>query len=148
MKINNLFLKISKYILMITPLIHLVLCTAHIDALTKLSSQLSGFAMFMFILTGLLCLFNATRVSDVTIKDLIKSTIFILINISFGIWLIIFYTEGSVTNNSSDQVTVTLAMVLSIAIICAEIVGLVFLFLSRFLPTKEDNTSKEILNGN
>lgn len=138
-------LSIHKLIVIIPAVVHLILIPNHTSAIYSLFSQLCSFAMFMFILVGLACFFNATRTdSEVKIKQLILSIVCLLVAITFGAWLCTFYLEGLADPLVRDKAAVTQALIISISIIGCYTAGLVLLIMAKFmnLTKKEKNQEK------
>ncbi|MFI3252464.1 MAG: hypothetical protein R3Y60_04920 [bacterium] len=133
---KNKLLSIHKIIMIIATIGHLALTPVHNDALTLLTNTYCGFIMFMFVLTGLSCLFNATRIGDTKIKSLIVTTVCAAVSIGFGIYLAILYVDGykfSLENfKPEDSMNVLMALILTITVISSKVVSLVFLGLSKF----------------
>jgi hypothetical protein len=55
---------LGRIALIVLPLVHLILSPVHVGALLKLENEISGFLMFLSILSGLVVLFQATRMKD------------------------------------------------------------------------------------
>ena len=81
--------KVTRMIMMFTALVQLALSQIHIEMITKLFVRDVGFYLFIFIISGLLILFNLTSMKDaasgrlgmyivVTLMSLLSCSIFTL----------------------------------------------------------------------
>lgn len=127
---KNKILKLHKLFVIIPAIIHLALCRLQIDAIYGLQAQsYSPIVMFLSILIGLACLFNATRLSDLKIKSLIVSTIGLVIEIGLLIALIIMYIMGLST--VIDLANVIFGIVISIVAVVTYSLGLAALIFAK-----------------
>lgn len=126
--------KIHKFIIAITAVLNLGLTSVHIDALGSTDVPISGFFMFMFILIGMLCLFNVTRIEKNKISSIIISSVAIVITMSFGITLVALYFKGVSLGleRGIDLTSIYMGIGVSIVILVAYLTGLVFMALSMF----------------
>ncbi len=128
--------KLALYLISLTAIIHLILSSIQIKAISALTDQICGLVMFMFILIGFVCLFNALRLKEVTIKKLLFCSFFIILDIAFGVWLlyIYFYSVNNQPGIELDKVIP--GIVLSICVIVFYLTGLILTTVSYFKERK------------
>lgn len=128
-------LSIHKYIIGAVGIAHLALTPLHINGLIITDEQICGFYMFMFVLVGLACVFNATRIeSDLKWKDMILSTICLVVTMVFGILLSITYMNGIIDGKVDRDVTnIIIAFAFSCVVLAADMAGLVLLWVSKLV---------------
>ena len=76
-KDNNIELvTIAKLLIAVAAIVQLIFAEVHIAALLLMENEICGFLMFLFVLTGLIALFEATRINKEEMKDkLIKTAV-------------------------------------------------------------------------
>lgn len=128
--------KLALYLISLTAIIHLILSSVQIKAISALTDQICGLVMFMFILIGFVCLFNALRLKEVTIKKLLFCSFFIILDIAFGGWLlyIYFYSVNNQPGIELDKVIP--GIILSICVIVFYFTGLILTTVSYFKERK------------
>ena len=69
-KDNNIELvTIAKLLIAVAAIVQLIFAEVHIAALLLMENEICGFLMFLFVLTGLIALFEATRINKEEMKD-------------------------------------------------------------------------------
>lgn len=118
-------LSMMKFIVIAASILHLVFSNVHVNALLVLKNDLSGFIMFMFVLMGLILVFEATRVNGQKISEQIKLLLFSVIDLGFGSTLIYMYiSELNIMTESGIKYTYQ-ALGLSGAVCLAILVAMV-----------------------
>lgn len=134
---KNKIITIHKIIIVAVALIHLAVTPIHNSGLSDLASQICGFAMFMFILLGLVCLFNATRLVDLNTKSFLICLVCISVTCCFGGWLTWEYIVGLGTDMDISLINIQKALLLSVSALFAYILGIVTLVWAYILEQKE-----------
>ena len=109
--------KVAKLLVSAVALIHLIVSPIHVSGLLLLENLISGFIMFLFILLGLLALFNALRTKEGQIGSMIAEIAILAVVIAVGIVLSFIYADA-IQNQAtlSDVPTVQKALILSIGV--------------------------------
>ena len=112
----------AKVIIAVTAIMHLVFTSIHVDALLLLENEICGFVMFLFVLFGLVTLFETTRIKEDGPEKLF--TVFLgLLTSAMGVYLIRIYQEAIRIQASLDVATVRKAVVFSMVIIGAYVIS-------------------------
>lgn len=119
-----------------TAVLHLVLSHLQIASISVLTNQICGFVMFFFILLGFVCLFNAIRTKEITLKRFIITTLMTGLTLGFGIWLLSIYFSSINTQLNLDVAKVMSGIVLSIIVLALYFVGYVFYIIAYIFELK------------
>lgn len=133
---------VSKALIIVTALAHLVLSKIQIEALMKLVSELCGLWMFFFVLLGLVCLFNAIRNKHGKVSITIFSVVMLLLTCVCGGILISYYLDAIKNQNKLETAPVYKAVALSIVVMVVYafgIVGTVFGMIKNYKINKSMN---------
>ena len=103
--------------------IHLGCAQIHVSALLKLENQICGLIMFLFILTGLLALFEAIRFKQDRLGDLILLLAALAVSSGLGAVLISIYVHAINFQRSLKTADVYNAVWLSLGILGAYLAG-------------------------
>ena len=68
---------LAMYIISFTAVLHLILSGVQIRAISALTDQICGIVMFMFVLIGFVCLFNAIRLKEITFRKILFCMLFL-----------------------------------------------------------------------
>lgn len=122
--------KIAKYIICLSAILHLILSSYQIQAINKLSNELCGIAMFLFILFGFVCLFNAIRLKEPKGKNLIFSILMLVLTIGTGGYLLSIYFDSlahqkNLVEDAAMAAAVKQGVTLSIVVLALYLIGLV-----------------------
>ena len=79
--------KISKLLLIIVAVTNLIITSTYIDAILNLENAICGFIMFLFVLFGLVILFQTSRMDENHYTGVIVILIAIIIDIALGLKL-------------------------------------------------------------
>ncbi len=126
----------AKYFISAVALMHLVLSSIQITTITVLENEICGVAMFLFILFGLVCLFNAIRLKQFTIKKMIFPIVMLLVCIGTGLWLVSIYFERLNNQQVLDHSVVVKGIVFSFIIVGCYLLGLVQTIRAYFIAKK------------
>lgn len=133
----------SKYIIVFTAVLHLLISHLQIQSISLLNDQICGFVMFFFILFGFACLFNAIRMVKVTLKKLIFSLVMLLITLGFGGWLLYIYFSSLQSQMNLAISDILPGIIVSLLIIVLYLWGIIELIIAYFM---ERNTIEETIN--
>ncbi len=117
--------RIAKYIISFTAVLHLILSNIQIQAINKLTNEICGIYMFMFVLIGFICLFNAIRLKTPTGKKIIFSIIMLVAVMGVGGMLLSIYVDALLHQNNVMVAPVIKGIILSILVIALYLFGLV-----------------------
>lgn len=138
---KNIMLNISKIVMILVPLINLALCTVYNTAIYSMEkSDGVGFLMFMFVLFGLVGLFNATRMKFTNenthgkmVLSIVLNSIVISIAMQFGIILLVQF----ITCVKLDSALVTQGIILTAVTLVAYLVSLVTLIIGSIIEVSK-----------
>lgn len=130
---SNQLTNIAKGIVMFVAVVHLIFTNIHVNALLLLEHELCGFIMFLFVLAGLLTLFETTRIRSNQIKEKIITLCICLLTSGVGLYLIMIYRNAIDSQPSLDVAVVNKAIIFSmmIAISYAVVAVLIGIDLTR-----------------
>lgn len=107
--------KISQLLIAVAAIVHLIFNYIHTNALLLLEDEICGFLMFMFILIGLVTLFEVTQIKNKFQIEYITAA-FCLITDYFGYKLVSIYQYAIQNQRALDPAPVQTASVFSMAI--------------------------------
>lgn len=116
----------AKVLIAITAITHLVFTSIHVDALLLLENEICGFVMFLFVLFGLVALFETSRIKEEG-PEKIFTILFNLLTSAMGIYLVAIYQEAIRIQASLEIATVRKAIIFSEIIIGAYMLSSVLL---------------------
>ncbi len=119
--VNGIAVTILKCIIAISSIMHLFFSNIHIRALLKLTDEICGFIVFMFVLSGLLLLFESTRIVGTSKnKTLVHILLFSFFQFGLGTKLVSIYLNEFAIRDKMDVVNHSLYM--TYAICAADVV--------------------------
>lgn len=120
---------IAKVIIVVFAIVHLIFTNIHASALLLLENEICGFIMFLFVLTGLVALFETTRIRPGEKKERILTVLFSLVAAGLGCYLVSIYKNAIAVQRSLDVAVVNKAVVFSTVIIAAYVIAGILLVL-------------------
>lgn len=136
---NLTVLDVAKYFIMVVGIGNMIMNPTYNAALLLLESQISGFYMFLFILSGLITVFGVLRCDGIDIKKTIFTVIASLCSIFTGISMINIMvtalntqTSLDVTKYAQSYVTVGTAVNLATGMCVAYGIGLLLVIFVQF----------------
>lgn len=138
--------RIAKYVICFAAILHLLLSNTQIQAINKLSNEICGIYMFMFVLIGFACLFNAIRLKEPSRKKIVFPMIMLILVMVFGGLLVYVYIDALMHQRNLLKSFVINGMILSIVIIALYLFGLVetiIAHVSYLKSQKKEKLSKE-----
>ena len=128
---------LAMYLISFSALVHLILSSIQIKAISSLTDQICGLVMFIFILFGFVCLFNAIRLKEITVKKLLFCLFFLLVVIGFGSWLLYIYFYSLANQPGVEVGNVVPGIILSIGAMTLYLIGLILTVVAYFVEKKE-----------
>ncbi|NNJ30994.1 hypothetical protein [Lacrimispora defluvii] len=114
---------VAKAIIIISSLVHLIFTNIHVKALLLLEHEMCGFVMFLFVLMGLVALFETTRIKKKEIAERIFTALICFVTAGLGLYLVVIYRNAISVQRSLDVGVVNRAVVFSMAIILAYVIS-------------------------
>lgn len=128
---------IAKIMIMVTSIGHLIFTSIHVKALLLLENEICGFAMFLFVLFGLMAMFETTRIRDRVLEKIITSMICFL-TAGFGFYLTSIYRYALLNQRALEAANVSRAAIFSSVIIGIYVIaGIILLIDLVKRPVKE-----------
>lgn len=110
---------IAKAMIMVISMGHLIFSGVHVNALLLLENEICGFAMFLFVLLGLVTMFETTRIKAGQKKERVLTAIFALAASGIGYYLTTIYRYAVANQKSLEAANVLKAINFSTVIIIA-----------------------------
>lgn len=114
---------VAKVIIIISSMVHLIFTNIHVKALLLLEHEMCGFVMFLFVLMGLVALFETTRIKKKEIAERIFTALICFVTAGLGLYLVVIYRNAISMQRSLDVGVVNRAVVFSMAIILAYVIS-------------------------
>lgn len=114
---NLEFTGIAKGMIMVTAIGHLIFTQIHVDALLLLENEICGFIMFLFVLFGLVALFEATRIRMDQIRERIFTAAVCFAAALFGLHLTSIYRDAIANQRALETAAVNKAVIFSAVVI-------------------------------
>jgi len=114
---------IAKAMIIISSVVHLIFTNIHVKALLLLEHEMCGFVMFLFVLIGLVALFEATRIKKIEKAERIFTALICFVTAGLGSYLVMIYRDAISVQRSLDVGVVYRAVVFSMAIILAYVIS-------------------------
>lgn len=139
---------IAKYVISFAAILHLILSSIQIEAISRLINQLCGITMFMFILLGFVCLFNAIRLKEPKGKSIVFSIVMLCLVMAAGVYLITIYFNALATQKNVAVGPISNGIILSIVILALYLIGLVETIVACvYYHNKKRKEKQEIVNA-
>jgi hypothetical protein len=107
---------------------HLIFARLHIKALLLLENDTCGFVMFLFVLFGLVALFESMRIRNDSIRERIFAGLMCFLTAGFGIFLVSIYRSALISQKAVETFHITNAITFSTVIIAAYLVSGAMIF--------------------
>ncbi|WP_313185720.1 hypothetical protein [Lacrimispora sp.] len=114
---------IAKAMIIISSVAHLIFTNIHVKALLLLEHEMCGFIMFLFVLMGLVALFETTRIKKKEAAERIFTALICFVTAGLGLYLVMIYRDAISVQRSLDVGVVYRAVVFSMAIILAYVIS-------------------------
>ena len=136
--------KTATRVIVFAAIIHLILSNIQIKTLTVLENEISGFVMFMFVLVGLACLFNAVRFKDLTIRKIILTIVMLLAVIGIGSYLVYIYVYSIGHQNLLKASEVMPGIILSSVMLALYLFGLIETIIAVVIAAKNGKINEKV----
>lgn len=114
---------ITKAIIMISSMVHLIFTNIHVKALLLLEHEMCGFVMFLFVLMGLVALFESTRIKNREIAERIFTALICFVTSGLGLYLVTIYRNAISVQRSLDVSVVNRGVIFSMAMVLAYVIS-------------------------
>lgn len=136
-------LKLAKFIIAFAAFFHLIFSNLHVNGLLLLENQICGFLMFVSVIFGLVCFFQATRTKFNNASEFIPMVIFLVITVGALIMLGGIYSDALANQKSlKNPLPVKQAMTLTYAMAVVYVVSFVILLVDYFKSGLKFNGEK------
>lgn len=142
-KTNSLFVNIARALIACAAVAHLVFTNVHTRALLLLENEICGFYMFIFILMGLVLLFECTQIKPGVSLQKILTSAFALVTAVPAVALIKIYLAACQTQRQLDTTVVMKAVYLSVILLGAFLVAALLLMIDVALSKRGDKREKK-----
>lgn len=110
---NTGLLTAARLMIAVSAIGHLIFASIHVDALLLLENEICGFVMFLFVLLGLVALFESTRIKDGQLSGQIFTIIVCLAAAAAGGELISIYRHAIANQRALETPLVSKAVLFS-----------------------------------
>lgn len=141
-KKNSPFVNVARLLIASAAIAHLILNNVHTRALLLLENEICGFYMFIFVLMGLVQLFECTQIKPGHSLQKIMSVVFSLVTAVPAILLIRIYLEACRTQRQLDTAVVMRAVYLSVILLCVFFAAAILLAVDVVLSKRSDQREK------
>lgn len=117
------FTNIAKAMITIFAIGHLIFANIHVSALLLLENEICGFIMFLFVLAGLVALFETTRIRPKEKRERVYTVMISFAAAGLGCYLASIYRNAIAVQRALDVAVVNKAVVFSAVIIAAYVVA-------------------------
>ena len=114
---------IAKAIIMISSMVHLIFTNIHVKALLLLEHEMCGFVMFLFVLMGLVALFESTRIKNREIAERIFTSLICFVTSGLGLYLVTIYRNAISVQRALDVSVVNRGVIFSMAMVLAYVIS-------------------------
>lgn len=109
----------AKLLVAVAAIVHLIFTYVHTNALLLLEDQICGFIMFLFVLLGLVTLFEATQIHGERIREEVLTSLLCVATIAMGMQLVGIYQEAIQIQINLDVAVVQKAILFSTGLMVA-----------------------------
>lgn len=108
-------------------IVHLIFTSIHVKALLLLENEICGFGMFLFILFGLVTMFESTRIRNDRILEKVFTAVLCVVTSGLGCYLTSVYRYAIASQRGLETAAVSRAAGFSMAVIGIYLIGAVLL---------------------
>lgn len=141
-KTNSLLVNIARALIACAAVAHLIFTSVHTRALLLLENEICGFYMFIFILMGLVLLFECTQIKPGVRLQKILTSAFALVTAVPAVLLIQIYLAACRTQRQLDTAVVMKAVYLSVILLGAFLVAALLLMIDVALSKRGEKREK------
>jgi len=126
---NENLVIVAKAMIGIVAIVHLIFTSIHVRALLLLENEICGFLMFLFVLFGLVALFESTRMKEDHLKEWILTAVICFLTAAFGGGLVRIYQAAIANQRSLEPALVIRAVRFSGVMIALYVVSGILLLI-------------------
>lgn len=115
-KESSVMQNIGKLLVAAAAVVHLIFTYIHTNALLLLENQICGFVMFLFVLMGLVALFEATQIRPERVREEVLAALLCGATIGMGVQLVGIYQEAIRIQSRLDVAVVQSAITFSVGL--------------------------------
>lgn len=123
------FVTIAKAVIILVSMIHLIFASIHVKALLLLENETCGFIMFLFVLMGLVAMFEVLRIRADRITEKLFTVVVCVAASGLGVYLISIYRYAIANQRALAVGNVDRAVLFSVAIVAAYVISAVCIIL-------------------
>lgn len=123
------FITLAKLIIIAVSMVHLIFTSIHVKALLLLENETCGFVMFLFILIGLVALFEVTRIREDRMTEKIFTVVVCVATSALGIYLTSIYRYAIENQRALVATNVNRAVLFSAVIVAAYLISAIFIII-------------------
>lgn len=132
---------IARFLIAVAAVAHLVFTYVHTNALLLLESQICGFIMFLFVLLGLITLFECAQIHPEKPSAKYLTILLCAATVGMGACLVSIYQTAIHTQSSLEPAKVYTAVWFSLGLMAAFTLSGVLLFVDVLIKRKKGNKS-------
>lgn len=118
---------IAKAMIRAASIAQLVFTGIHVKALLLLDNEICGFTMFLFVLFGLMTMFETTRIRNDRMLEKLVTAVICAITAGFGVYLTSIYRYAIANQRALETAMVNRAVFFSLIIIATYLISGVFI---------------------
>lgn len=118
---------IANIMIRVISIVHLIFASVHVKALLLLENEICGFGMFLFVLFGLVTMFESTRIRGDRILEKVFTAVLCVVTSGLGWYLTSVYRYAIANQRALETAAVSRAAGFSMAIIAVYLISGVLL---------------------
>ena len=135
---NDSLMIVARALIAVVAIGHLIFTSIHVKALLLLENEICGFVMFLFVLFGLVALFESTRIKKDHLKEWVITAVICFVTAGFGGYLVSIYRYAIANQRSLEPAKVVKAVGFSGVIMAVYVVAGVLLLVDFAKRMKAD----------
>lgn len=143
-KSNSALVNIARVLIAGAALAHLIFTNIHTRALLLLENEICGFYMFIFVLMGLVLLFECTQIRPGHDFQKLVTVVFVLVTAVPAGLLIRIYLAACRTQRQLDTAVVMRAVYMSVILLAAFLIAAVLLVVDMALARRGGKREKAV----
>lgn len=128
---------VARFLIAAAAVVHLIFTYVHTNALLLLEDQICGFIMFLFVLLGLVTLFECTQIHAEKPSAMYVTILLCAATVGMGAYLVSIYQTAIRTQNSLEPAKVYTAVWFSLGLMAAFALSGVLLIVDILIKRKK-----------
>lgn len=128
---------IAKLLIAVAAVVHLIFTYVHNSALLLLEDQICGFIMFLFVLLGLVTLFECTQIHAEKPSAKFLTILLCAATVGMGAYLVSIYQTAIQTQSSLEPAKVITAVQFSLGLMAAFALSGILLIVDILIKSKK-----------